>query len=272
MKSEKMRLANSANAIVRKEKQRKERLGKVNYNTFGTKMIIVKYIEADDISIQFEDEYKCIVDTSYSQFKSGSVKNPYDKTVHNIGYIGEGDYKSRNDDERTKQYNIWSSMLLRCHSKKFQEKHTAYKECVVCKEWLNYQNFAEWYDGNYYEIDNEEMAIDKDILMKGNKIYSPDNCVFVPERINNLFIKKQNNRGGTPMGVTFYKQRNKYISQCSKDNAMVYLGIYNTPEEAFSIYKSFKENLIKQMANEYKNKIPQKLYDAMIRYKIEITD
>ena len=51
-----------------------------------------------------------------------------------------------------------------------------------------------------------------------------------------------------------------------------FLGYYNTPEEAFQAYKQFKENYIKQVADEYKELIPEKLYNAMYEYEVKIED
>lgn len=122
------------------------------------------------------------------------------------------------------------------------------------------------------------MCLDKDILIKGNKIYSSDNCVFVPKSINNLFTKKDVNRGNYPIGVSWHKKSEKYQAQCNifdtEDNKYAYkhLGCYNTPKEAFQVYKETKEENIKQVVNYYKDRIPKKLYDAMMGYKVEITD
>lgn len=69
-------------------------------------------------------------------------------------------------------------MIKRCYNQKCLLKDNTYRGCSVCDEWLNFQNFGEWYDENYYEVPNEVMDLDKDILHKGNKIYSPDNCVL----------------------------------------------------------------------------------------------
>ena len=113
--------------------------------------------------------------------------------------------------------------------------------------------------------------MDKDILIKGNKIYSSETCVFVPERINLLFIKNDRIRGDLPIGVSY--DGNRYKSQCKNGtHKYIRLGTYDTPEEAFQIYKQYKENVIKDVANEYKGKIPEKLYNALMNYKVEITD
>ena len=122
------------------------------------------------------------------------------------------------------------------------------------------------------------MHLDKDILIKNNKIYSPDTCIFVPQRINELFIKTNKLRGNLPIGVSYLKNINKFQANCKtftkRGSASYsnYLGCFKTPLEAFNVYKQFKEKYIKQVADEYKNKIPQKLYEAMYRYEVEITD
>ena len=159
-------------------------------------------------------------------------------------------------------------MLERCYNPNYKDNKPTYKECKVCNEWLNYQNFAKWFEDNYYTIENEKVALDKDILIKNNKIYSPNTCIFVPVRINSLFLKRQNYRGDTPIGVHYVDLTKKYEAQCAGNN----LGAYDTPEEAFSVYKQYKENMIKQVADEYKNLIPEKLYNAMYEYEVEIDD
>jgi hypothetical protein len=139
---------------------------------------------------------------------------------------------------------------------------------------LFYKNFKEWYKENWYEIEGERMALDKDILYKGNKIYSPENCIFVPQRINSLFVKNDRRRGELPIGVNYNKKRNKYRAQCNYlSYGNVTLGSYDDPKEAFyKGYKPFKEKYIKEIADEYKDKIPQQLYDAMYNWVVEITD
>ena len=146
----------------------------------------------------------------------------------------------------------------------------------MCEEWCNFQNFAKWYENNYYEVESEVMNLDKDILVKHNKIYSPDTCIFVPHRINTLFIKRQNDRGESVIGTNLYK--GKYRVHCHMINPKTgkskeeYLGYYDSQEKAFEIYKYYKERNIKEVADYYKSLIPQKLYDALYDYEVEITD
>lgn len=248
-----------------------DRVGEENINTKGSKMVIIEYKNSSDITIRFENGYT--VHNTYSCFKDGKISNPYDKVLHNVGYLGEGKYRSIINGIRTKQYKEWNSMLNRCYSKSLQERLPTYKGCTVCKEWLNFNIFCIWYDENYYEIEGKIMAIDKDILHKHNKIYSPETAIFVPNNINSLFVKGDARRGNTPIGTYLMNRDNIYVAQC-KDNkgGVKYLGRYITKIEAFYAYKEFKEKTIKQVADEYKERIPKKLYDAMYKYTVEITD
>ena len=121
------------------------------------------------------------------------------------------------------------------------------------------------------------MGLDKDILIKGNKIYSPETCIFVPQTINSLFVKRDNKRGESVIGVSLHKN-SKYQVHCSIINPETgkskqeYLGVYDTQEKAFQVYKYYKEKNIKEVADYYFGRIPDKLYNAMYNYEVEITD
>ena len=243
----------------------KNRIGEIAYNSYGNKMVLVEYNSAIDIIVQFENGYKS--KSRYDHFIKGSIKSPYDKSVFGVGYLGEGKYSNLNSN----QHNIWQSMLNRCYYPNALKRNPTYIGCTVADEWHNYQNFAKWYDENYYEIEDQQTQLDKDILYKGNKLYSPETCIFVPEKINTIFTKSNAKRGAYPIGVSAHKDN--YQSRCKDNNdKSIYLGLYNTPEEAFSEYKKYKEQLIKKLANDYKTVIPVKLYNALYNYKVEITD
>jgi len=229
-------------------------------------MWIREYRGSKDMDAEFENGF-IAKNKKYIDFKNGKIKNLYHPSTYDVGYIGKCEYRLN-----IIQYNIWHHMLARCYNKEFHKQFPTYKSCTVCEEWHSFQNFVEWYDENYYEIGNEKMQLDKDILFKGNKIYSPETCVFVPERINYLFIKHNSGRGRYPIGVCFNKDKNKFQSQINKYGDHINLGRFNTPEEAFQKYKTEKEKHIKEVADEYKDKIPQKLYNAMHKYEVEIDD
>lgn len=252
------------------------RLGEVNYNNRkGTKMIIIKYNSSTDVTVEFQDEFKFKRHTSYAKFKKGNVGNPYDRTVFDVGYFGVGKYNSK---KHKNAYKAWCSMIERCYSKKFQDKHKNYINHTVCDEWHNFQNFAEWYEINYYEVPNERIEVENNILMKGNTEYCPEYSILSPQRINTLFVKMFNSldRGDCCIGVTWNKRIGKFISQISyidkNGNYKRMSKGFSTEEDAFLFYKNFKENYIKQVADEYYDLIPRELWKAMYEYEIEITD
>ena len=182
-----------------------------------------------------------------------------------VGYHGSEDV-----DCTSESYLRWHDMMHRCYNDKFHERQSQYKECSVCEEWLNYSNFKVWYDKNKYgEI---QLDLDKDILFKENKIYDPAHVVFVPHEINTLFIARDKCRGDLPIGVHFDNSKNKYRAEVSFMGKNIKLGTLNNPEEAFKRYKVYKEDLIQDMAEQYKGQIPDKAYQAMLNWKVEITD
>ena len=248
-----------------------DRTGEKGVNSFGSKMIITKYNNALDIDVYLTEYDYTINHVTYNNFKRGNIKCPYEPRYYGIGYLGEVKYKMSENGKKTKCYNTWHNMLERCYNPKYQEKYPTYKDCEVHESWHNFQTFAEWYNDNYYQIHGEVMCLDKDILIKGNKIYSPETCVFVPEKINLLFIKSDNSRGNDPIGAHQLPSGN-YEVRCNNGEESDYLGRFDNIYEAFYAYKVHKEKIIKQVADEYKEYIPQKLYHALYNYQVEITD
>lgn len=254
-----------------------DRTGEKNINNFGSEMVIVDYRGVLNIDIYFSEYNWTAKNVRYNNFKNGEIKCPYEPSVFGVGYIGEGEYKSKINGKLTRVYRTWYQMLERCYDEKCQEKHPTYKDCEVCDEWLNFQNFGRWYYDNYYEIEGERMHLDKDILVKHNKVYSPETCMFVPEKINTLFTKCDKSRGESIIGTSLHKC-GKYRSDCNLFNPLTgkskseYLGLYDTQEKAFEVYKYYKEKNIKQIADYYKEQIPISLYNALYEYEVEITD
>lgn len=252
--------------------KRMDRLGETLKNNVGSTMIIVDYRGALDIDVWFSEYDWTAEGVRYKDFQNGKIACPYERRVYNVGYIGEGEYKVTINGKPTKEYQVWHSMLRRCYNPEYQEKYPTYIGCSVVEEWHNFQNFAEWYKENYYQIGDEVMALDKDILFKHNKIYSPDTCIFVPTTINSLFVKCNASRGNLPVGVSFNKKTNKYVAYCRINDKKVTLGYYNEIKQAFEVYKVAKEQEIKRIAEEYKEQIPNNLYQAMMNWVVEIED
>lgn len=255
-----------------------DRIGERNINNFGSEMIIVEYRTNKDIDVYFPKYDWTFMGATYQSFKNGQIKCPYERTVYGVGYFGEGNYKASENRKHSRVYKTWNHILERCYSDKFQEKHPTYIGCEVSEEFHDFQNFGEWDSENFYQIEGERMELDKDILVKHNKIYSPENCIYVPQTINLLFTKRQNDRGGNPIGVSYHKRDRIYQVNCNLINPKTgkskgkYLGYYETQEKAFEIYKYYKERNIKQVADYFKGLIPEILYDALYNYEVEIDD
>lgn len=258
----------------------RDKTGEIGFNTHNEKMTIVAYRSNKDFDVMFENGY-ISKHKNFTNFKKGTIKNLYYPALYNFGYFGEGNYVCREHGAKddTMEYRCWHGMVKRCYDEKEHIKHPTYFNCSVCEEWANFQNFAKWFHDNLW-TKNIKLMVDKDILVKGNKLYSPDTCCLVDYKINSIFTKREKDRGCLPIGVSYHKQNKKFIvtsndGHGNEKNGSVYLGSYNSPEEAFKAYKKFKESYIKQVADEYKNKypnFPQKLYDAMYNYEVEITD
>jgi len=189
--------------------------------------------------------------------------------VYGIG-INDFDGRVKVDGKPTKVYDQWKAMLCRCYSNNYQEKEPTYIGCHVCDEWLSFTNFKIWYEDHY----RPDYHLDKDILIKGNKIYSASTCEFVPQEINKLFLKRDSKRGNLPIGVTLDKRSNKFISRLRMNGSKCRIGVFNTPKEAFNAYKIFKEEYIKDMAIKYykTGMISNKIYKAMLIYNVSIDD
>ena len=227
-------------------------------------MRIVEYVNHDNITVEFQDDYKFRKKAMYTNFRTGSIKNPYDRTVFSIGYIGDGEYMAKRNKKPTREYHCWQNMLERCYFEKNADLHKSYFGlCEVCDEWLNFQNFAKWHSEHYYEV-NERLHLDKDILIPGNTLYAPDRCLLIPQRINELFTCKVNGNG-LPVGIT-KTSAGRYNSSYNGKN----IGTFDTLEEAFEKYAQKKEETIKRIADEYIDIIPKNAYDAIYRYKVEM--
>lgn len=186
--------------------------------------------------------------------------------------VAINDFEPENvwDDITKRAYKRWLLMLTRCYSDSFHKKYPTYKGCEVCDEWLKFSNYKMWFDKNYAK----GYQLDKDILVKGNKVYSPDTCCFVPQRINSLFTKPNKSiRKGITLGV--HKRGNgNYQANITINTKGVCLGTYMTENEAINAYKQAKEKFIQEMATKYykDGRIAEKVYNALMNYKVEITD
>lgn len=230
-------------------------------------MQIIRYGYSGDIDIKFLDEHGAILrNYTYQNFARGTVKNPYDKSVYGVGCVGDGKHLTKINGVFSRTYGTWTDMLRRCYYDK-RTYPTYYQQCNVCDEWHNFQNFADWYESNKYKV-NERLHLDKDILVKGNKTYSPDTCVLVPQRINMLFMDVTSRKihdKELPQGIRkseLQDGRIRYHAMCCGKS----IGTFDTLQEATDKYFEKKREHIREVADEYKDIIPAKVYNALLNW------
>jgi hypothetical protein len=238
-----------------------------NSNNFGD-FKVLKYNGTFDLLIEFlTTGYKCSV--SLNNIKTGRVKDPTFPHVFGVACIGDGPYKSRPGDNQPqfKSYKVWKEIINRCYSSKCSSyPNYGGRGVKVCDGWLNYQNFAKWWEDNYVD----DFVIDKDLIDKGSLIYSPETCCFIPVEINSALTNRRNHRGQYPIGVRV--KDGAIIAQINDNGKKRHLGTFKTVEEAFDVYSKAKKESLKNYAEKWKEKLTDKAYNAIINYKIEITD
>lgn len=180
-------------------------------------------------------------------------------------------------DRNLPEYQQWMNIRNRCKvGGDSQVRRPTYIGCTYAVEWESYDNYIEWAkqqigflskdsNGNTYRCD-------KDLLIKGNKHYSPETCVFIPEQVNIFLTKRQSSRGVLPIGVHQLKGYSKYIAQSGFGKGSKYLGLFDTPEAAFAVYKIAKEAYAKELATKYTGLVDPRVIDALNNYVVEITD
>ena len=173
------------------------------------------------------------------------------------------------EGKNTKEYALWHSMLKRCYSKPYLEKQPTYMGCSVSDNFKYYHLFHAWCQ-TQIGFGKDGYQLDKDLLIKGNKLYSEDTCVFIPSVLNLLLTKAAAGRGLLPIGVS--KNGKGFRAMCAIYGKAKSLGTFDTPELAFEVYKNFKEGHIKEQAELYKDSIDPRAYKALLNYEVSIDD
>jgi hypothetical protein len=235
--------------------KRTNRQGEWWVNNDGDNLLIVEYNGVNDCTIKFDDG-TILYNIKYHNIISGGVKNNNRRSVFGVGYIGYGKHKASIKSKHTKCYSIWKGMLQRCYYQ-YKDFNVSYQDVVVCEEWHNFQNFAEWFEENY--IDGWQL--DKDLLCTGYKVYSPIACCFIPQEINCL-IKKQKETTGT------VKVKDKYKSQIGKNKVHNHIGSFDSLKNANKAYKEEKKKYILNIAQQYKEQLNTNVYNKLINYEV----
>ena len=248
----------------------KDCVGKVCKSKSSGDFKIVKYNNAKNVEVQFlKTGYEATVELGH--IKIGNVKDPYSPSVYGVGIVGTK-YPSTINGVITKEYYLWHNMLQRCFNGSFKKKRPTYEGCKVSDKFKSYEYFYEWCN-KQIGFDNQGWQLDKDLLVKGNKVYSEDSCVFLPQEINSLLVKSNASRGEHLIGVCWDKAKKAFKAQVRKNKGKSeHLGLFKTEIEAFNVYKTAKESYLKEQANEWKSQIDDRAYNALMNYTVEIDD
>ena len=248
----------------------KDCVGKICKSKLSGDFKILKYNNNRNVEVQFlKTGYEATVELV--QVKRGNVKDPYSPSVYGVGILGTK-YPSTINGIHTKEYKLWQNMLVRCYSDSSKKRRPTYEGCEVSDNFKSFEYFHEWCH-KQIGFSNQDWHLDKDLLMKGNKVYSETTCVFLPNEINSLLTKRVASRGEHLIGVSWDKRGMAFISRVNKNKGRSeYLGSFNTELEAFNAYKVAKESFIKEQANKWKGQIDERAYKALMNYKVDIDD
>lgn len=139
----------------------------------------------------------------------------------------------------TRSSLLWQNILSRC---KNTERST--------NLFKNYQTFTDWCQGQYGYMQKEDNGsfwpLDKDIINAGNKIYSEDTCCFIPTKLNTILGTGGNTRkeNALPLGVSYDKSREKFISSIRIDGKGKFLGRYDDPRFAHTMWQKAKVGIL----------------------------
>ena len=245
-------------------------VGKVCKSLNSGDFKIVKYNDTSNVEIQFVNTGFETVAT-LDNIRKGKVKDPYAPSVYGIGVLG-AKYQAKINGVITKEYTLWQNMLERCYSDTYKKKNQTYIDCEVSDKFKSYEYFYEWCCNQIgFGVDGFEL--DKDLLIKGNKVYNESTCVFLPKEINLLLIKRESLRGEYLIGVYWHKTNKAFVARVAKNKGkQEYLGSFKTELEAFNAYKEAKEAFVKEQANKWKDKIDPRAYNALMSYEVSIDD
>lgn len=241
-------------------------VGKIFKTTKGGDCIVLKYNNSNDVIVKFLDDRGFTTSARLVSLRKGNVKNFLSPTLFGVGYLGLGKYVPSVKGVRTPEYVAWKGMIERGYCPKIKSKHPSYIGVKVCDEWHNFQNFAEWYVNNkFYGMGYQ---LDKDLLFRGNKIYSPDTCCLIPVELNTFLNENQATRNSLPIGVYKRKNYDSYCASVTNNNVRQYLGYYSTPEEAHKVYKKAKESIVKEKSDFWRGKVEDKVVERLLKWRV----
>ncbi len=163
-------------------------------------------------------------------------------------------------------YQRWYDILRRCYNPKALKKRPNYQEVSVCESWLTFSNFKSW----MVQQDWEGKVLDKDLRVKGSKIYSKDTCIFISNQVNTFIKEGTRSKNGLRVGVSWHKRDEKYTAQCydTLSAKLKHLGYHETELSAYTAYLTYKRDLIPRMADE--GVISSEVHDLLTKWYVSV--
>ena len=241
----------------------KVKAGAMFKNNQGIEFEVVKRVQGQKFLVRFCTPEGFEAVCKAGNITKGAVRYPFKPSHAGVGVLGTfpvnvSDY----------QYKSWSGMLKRVY-KPTPSQLSQYGDCSVSEDWHAYENFYHWATHQQYQ---EGWHLDKDLLIKGNREYNQDACVYLPKDINIFLTARRNHRGMYPVGVTYHERLDKYQATCNVAGKSVYLGLFSDPATAFLAYKKEKESYAKALAKAWTGVISAKAVDALLKYEVLETD
>ena len=230
------------------------KVGDVFTTNQGGDIQVIFYKNAKRIRVKFLDEHGYEKDCASGEIHSGEIKNPYRISFFGVAYLGAGKFKTRNRKKSTNAYSVWRAMLARCYG-----DNKSYQGVYVCSQWLSFQNFAEWY---YSQEDDNGYHLDKDLLSKDSKVYSPKTCILLPQIINNALVKYRGDN---------YKPEargSRYYARICTRSRSIRIGSFASEQDAITAYEKAKESYIRGLAQEWRGRIDERVYDALMNWTV----
>lgn len=229
----------------------------------GGACTVISYVNNKNVLVMFEDG--TLVNCRSGNLTRGMVSNPNKPSVFGVGVCDMDNI----DCENNKKYQLWYSILRRAYSDVYHQGKPTYKDVEVCDRWKRFSKFSE--DIEKIPFFDKSLTsgyeLDKDILVKGNRIYSPTTVCFVPRSINIIFKTPKNNQTKLPVGVTFNKRLNKYVACLNGYNEKSnHIGVFETVEEAHERYVLEKKKHLVNLLDLYENEIEYKVYQALLNW------
>lgn len=220
----------------------------------GEQYEVIEYMDSTNVTVRFfKTGY--INTTATVNIRKGSVGDPLLPRLHG-NFIGIGPHNEGNSP--TVNYR-WKGI----------HERSGYSGGIitVCDEWLNYQNFYAWSEKQIGH-NSKEYEIDKDLLVPGNTLYSPETSCYLPGKINSLKFNRTTKENGYPMGVSDCKLTGKYRVRWRDANGVAWEERVLTLDYAIEMIAETKRKTILLVAEEYKSRIDPRAYQALVHWNI----